>query len=168
MITLFFERIHEKFNQNLSPVVGLQIKAEPDVYTIAGIRIVFDDDSRAWFRPSFYNPSTQANRARRIFRRRNPDFYHSSDFACFLQNLYVKAYPQASTGLLPTQARLGKYAYPPHNLDRGLNPEKYLAPARVQGFESIRVEYVSGDRQVTENYHWDLDQNACSGSQISS
>ncbi len=142
-------------------IAGWKFEVDPDSFAIEGTRIVFDDTSRAWFRPSFFHPITQTGRATNSISRRDPAYYRSNSFACFLQQLYAKAYPSAKEGLLPTQWRLGSFAYPPHSYDTILDASRYKPPEMVAGYEYVRIEFVEGTRRETSLDYWQFERGSC-------
>jgi hypothetical protein len=88
-------------------------KDDPKSYSYSQIRINFTDGQFVWFKSSFFNPITQRNRPIAIIRKRDSGYFYSSDFAIFLKQLYIRAYPALQEGRLPTQNILGSMSYPP-------------------------------------------------------
>lgn len=121
-------------------IAGWYLKKEDlSSYTLRYMRIRFNDNSVALFRPSFFNPLTQHYRAVSIIERRAPEFFESSKMTSFLLSLYSEAYPQLFINRLPTQKHLGLLAYSPHTLDRFDIRENYLPPYQVTSFEWVSV-----------------------------
>jgi len=126
-------------------------------YEIKGIKINFKDNTAVWFRPNFYNPITVDNRAQRIIKTRNHEFYKDKYFI-FLKNLYTKAYPDLKKFNLSTQKILGKYSYLPHNIDFFDEREKYQPPENIISFSEVMIIF-DGEKKTRQEsilYKWIL------------
>lgn len=130
---------------------------KPQSYKLTAIRIKFSDNTSAWFKPSFFNPLTQANRPERLILSRDKEFYNSDKFYYFLLSLYNKAYPSLKSGRLPTQKNLGFFSYMPHNIDKFDVREKYLPTSEVVAFEHVSIVNDSNDRSEEIIKKWNLD-----------
>ena len=128
----------------------------PQSYQLNQLRIRFDDNTTAWFRPSFFNPITQHNRPFTIINRRDPAFYNSDEFYHFLHRLYKKAYPSLTNFRLPTEEVLGRFAYRPHTLDRFDSRENFLAPSQIIAFELVVIENINGTRTEVVQQSWSI------------
>lgn len=124
-------------------------------YTLASLRITYNDNSHAWFKGSFFNPLTMRGRPAFTIQTRDPKFY-AEDFGCFLLNLYSKAYPSLQKGLLPTQKNLGRLAYGPHNVDSVLSSDNYREPTSIKSFEFVRISDNGKRRLVEIADQWDI------------
>ena len=128
----------------------------PERYSFKALRIRYVGGAVAWFRPSFFSPITMHSRPVSIIRRRDPDFYHSTEFGYFLLALYERAYPALTEGYLPTQQSLGGLSYAPHTLDRFDERERYGAPEDVTAFEWVQVQGNVDSRSEIIRYTWSV------------
>ena len=129
---------------------------KPLSYKSNSIRIKFSNNTYVWFKPSFFNPLTMANRPERLILSRDKDFYNSDKFYYFLLSLYNKSYPSLKEGRLPTQKNLGSLAYYPHNMDRFDAREIYLPASEVVAFEYVSIDKNSNDRSEEIIKKWSL------------
>ena len=129
---------------------------KPLSYKSNSIRIKFSNNTYVWFKPSFFNPLTMANRPERLILSRDKDFYNSDKFYYFLLSLYNKSYPSLKEGRLPTQKNLGSLAYYPHNTDRFDAREIYLPASEVVAFEYVSIDKNSNDRSEEIIKKWSL------------
>ena len=126
----------------------------PSSYQDMLIRIRFSDNSSALFRPSFFNPITQEGRAIQLINRRDKNFFESNKFYDFLFSLYEKSYPSLINEKLPTQKKLGSFAYSPHSLDKYDIREKYLPASEIISFEWVQINNISGARSEKIMKYW--------------
>ena len=92
----------------------------------------------------FFNPMTQLEVPQIILERRDPDFYNSQKFGCFLASLYSKALPSLIEKKLPTQSLLGKLSYKPHTLDKFPLEVTYQKLDNVRSFSQVTLSKMSG------------------------
>jgi len=129
-------------------IAGWSMEVDPKYSQVKDWKIEFDDGSREWYRPSFFNPITM-----RLRVYKNHKFHLDRDamereFPRLLYCLYVKAFSDMNNGYLPTQTFFGRFSYPPHTLDAFPKRSKYLSPDRIKKF--VFVKYEIRDREIME------------------
>lgn len=131
-------------------------------YTVQDIRIQFDDGHYEWFRPSFYNPMTQAGRPFSAIKKRDRAFFYSSKFSCFLYKLYQKSHLSLRRNKLPTQLLLGSFSYPPHNTDSFPNNANYLPADRISLFQLVKIHKEGGGKKYVDIlFEWNAINETC-------
>jgi hypothetical protein len=133
----------------------------PESYVKSGIKTMYSDGTQTWFRPSFFSPLTMHGRPVATIKRRAPEFYASTKFACFMGALYAKAYPSLVQGNLPNQKLLGKLSYPPHTYDEFDTRERYQPFDQVVGFKEVIVEFNGVDRVEKTISQWSFKREVC-------
>ena len=134
---------------------------DPEDYSTPALSIEYIDGTSVWFRPSFFNPMTQRGRPQIILERRDPDFFNSQQFGCFLASLYTKALPSLIEKKLPTQALLGKYSYKTHTLDKFPLGVTYQKLDKVRSFSQVTLSKMRGSRTYTTVKSWGYDAKSC-------
>jgi len=142
-------------------IAGWTLSKNPQEYEVTDIRIKFDDSHYEWFRASFFNPLTMNGRSFGMIKRRDREFFYSSEFSCFLHGLYTNAYPSLKDGKLPTQSKLGKFAYSPHTFDSFPDTARYLPIHRIRSYQLVKIVKKEGIKEENILHEWESNIKNC-------